>query len=97
MEKHPCVYLLASERNGTLYAGVTSDLPKRIGEHKSRKVAGFTKRYGVYRLVWFEMHQTMDGAITREKQIKEWKRAWKLELIEASNPDWADLFEEICQ
>jgi len=85
--KQPCVYILASRRNGTLYAGVTSDLIKRVWEHKNHLVEGFTKRYGVDRLVWYEPHETMDSAIRREKAIKEWKRAWKLELIEQSNPE----------
>ena len=91
--KQPCVYMLASRRNGTLYAGVTSDLIKRVWEHRNHVVEGFTKRYGVDRLVWYEPHETMDSAIRREKAIKEWKRAWKLELIEKSNPEWTDLFE----
>jgi putative endonuclease len=93
MNKQPCVYLLASRRNGTLYTGVTSDLIKRIWEHKNNAVEGFTKRYGVHQLVWYELHPTMESAIRREKAIKEWKRLWKLELIEASNPEWRDLFE----
>jgi putative endonuclease len=95
IEKRPCVYLLASQRNGTLYAGVTSDLIKRVWEHKSDLVDGFTRKYGVHTLVWFEMHESMDSAITREKSIKEWKRRWKIELIEASNPDWQDLYERL--
>ncbi|HEY0675754.1 MAG TPA: GIY-YIG nuclease family protein [Immundisolibacter sp.] len=90
--KQPCVYMLASRRNGTLYAGVTSDLIKRVWEHKNHVVEGFTKRYGVDRLVWYEPHETMDSAIRREKAIKEWKRAWKLELIEQSNPEWTDRY-----
>lgn len=96
MARLPCVYILASKRNGTLYTGVTSNLPKRVWEHKEGVVAGFTKRYGVHSLVWYEVHETMDAAITREKQIKEWQRAWKLELIEAANPGWRDLYAEIC-
>jgi putative endonuclease len=95
MTKQPCVYLLASKRNGTLYAGVTSDLIKRIWQHKNNLVEGFTKRYGVHILVWFELHETMEAAIGREKAIKEWKRQWKLKLIEASNPEWRDLYEEL--
>jgi putative endonuclease len=91
--KQPCVYLLASRRNGTLYVGVTSDIIKRIWEHKNDAVEGFTKRYGVHILVWYEMHQTMESAITREKQIKDWKRQWKLELIEKENPQWTDLYD----
>ncbi len=93
----PCVYLLASRRNGTLYTGVTSDLPRRIWEHREGVAEGFTRRYGVKRLVYYELHATMEAAITREKQIKEWRRAWKIELIEAVNPEWRDLFEEIAR
>jgi putative endonuclease len=91
----PCVYILASKRNGTLYIGVTSDLPKRIYEHKHDLTPGFTQKYGIHTLVYFEIHDTMEAAITREKQIKEWKRQWKLELIEKRNPEWRDLYEEI--
>src|SRR5690606_13815333 len=78
----PCVYLLASRRNGTLYVGVTSNLVQRVWQHRNHLVEGFTKRYGVSRLVWFELHETMESAIRREKAIKEWKRAWKIQLIE---------------
>lgn len=95
MSKNFCVYLLASAKNGTLYVGVTSDLVRRVGQHKSHEIEGFTKRYGVDRLVWFELHESSDGAIRREKQIKEWKRAWKIGLIEEHNPEWADLFPGI--
>jgi putative endonuclease len=91
----PCVYILASRRNGTLYVGVTSDLIKRVWEHKSDAVDGFTKRYGVHDLVWYEVHENMMSAIAREKAIKEWKRAWKLELIEKPNPEWRDLYENL--
>ena len=91
----PCVYLLASKRNGTLYTGVTSDLVQRVWQHQNGVVEGFTKRYGVHLLVWFELHETMLSAIAREKAIKEWKRAWKIELIETSNPTWRDLYGEI--
>src|SRR5690606_17514262 len=87
----PCVYMLASQRNGTLYVGVTSDLVKRIWEHKNNAVKGFTQKYNVHNLVWYEQHGTMDSAINREKAIKEWKRRWKLELIETTNPEWRDL------
>ncbi len=92
MDKQPAVYILANKRNGTLYVGVTSDLVKRIWEHRNNLVEGFTKRYGVHRLVWYECHETMESAIQREKRLKEWKRAWKLELIERLNPDWDDLY-----
>ena len=91
--KDPCVYILASKRNGTLYAGVTSDLYDRMAQHKQGLVEGFTKKHGVNRLVYYEMHEDMLAAIRREKQIKEWKRAWKLRLIEQMNPEWIDLFD----
>ena len=87
----PTVYLLASRRNGTLYVGVTSDLMKRIAEHRDGLIEGFTKDYGVRRLVWFEQHATMDAAILREKRIKKWKREWKINLIREQNADWRDL------
>jgi putative endonuclease len=95
MFKQPAVYILASARNGTLYIGVTSDLVKRIWEHKNDLVEGFTKQYKVHNLVWFELLENMSSAIEREKNIKEWKRAWKLSLIEKSNPDWRDLYDDI--
>jgi len=95
MTKQPCVYILASKRNGTLYTGVTGNLPSRVWAHKSGAVPGFTKRYGIKQLVWFEFHNTMDRAIIREKQIKEWQRKWKLELIEAFNPNWRDLYDDL--
>ena len=87
----PVVYLLASHRNGTLYAGVTSHLIQRLHQHREGLIEGFTKDYGVYRLVWFEQHATMEYAITREKRIKKWNRSWKIRLIEEMNPDWRDL------
>jgi len=90
------VYLLCSKRNGTLYTGVTSDLAKRIYEHRNNLVDGFTKKYNVHRLVWYEIHESAESAITREKRIKKWKRAWKLKLIEQTNPKWIDLYENIC-
>ena len=93
--KQPCVYILASKRNGTLYVGVTSNLIQRVWQHKNDLVAGFTKRYGVHTLVWYESHETMESAIGREKAIKEWKRAWKLELIEQGNSAWRDLYGEL--
>lgn len=93
--KQPCVYLLASKRNGTLYVGVTSNLPQRVWQHRNHLVEGFTRRYGVDRLVWFELHETMLSAIAREKAIKDWRRAWKLELIEKQNPEWKDLFDTL--
>ena len=93
--KQPAVYILAKKRNGTLYTGVTSNLVKRTAEHKSHAIPGFTRTYGVDRLVWFEAHPTMESAIRREKAIKEWRRAWKLALIEKANPCWNDLFDSI--
>ena len=95
MSKQPVVHILASKRNGTLYIGVTSNLIKRIWEHKNNLVKGFTKRYNVHNLVWYELHANMESAILREKMLKEWKRIWKLELIESSNPDWSDLYNTI--
>lgn len=89
------VYILASKRNGTLYVGFTSDLAKRIYEHKNDLVEGFTKKYGVHSLVYYETGGDYEGALQREKQIKEWKRSWKIELIERANPEWRDLYEEI--
>jgi putative endonuclease len=85
------VYMLASKRNGTLYAGVTNDLGRRSGEHKSKQVPGFTKRHGVDILVWYEIHEDIATAIEREKQIKGWNRAWKIRLIESENSGWNDL------
>jgi putative endonuclease len=90
----PCVYIMASRRNGTLYTGVTSDLLRRIYEHREEITRGFTSRHGVKLHVWFEQHATMEHAITREKRIKKWNRAWKLRLIEESNPRWRDLAED---
>ena len=95
MEKSFCVYILASKPNGTLYIGVTSDLVKRIWQHKSEEIAGFTKKYNVKILVYYEQHHNAEGAIHREKRLKEWKREWKLSLIEKHNPTWCDLYQEI--
>ena len=95
MDKHPSVYILASKRNGTLYVGVTSNLVKRVWEHKNDMVEGFTKRYAVHRLVWYELHENMESAISREKRIKGWKRKWKLQLIEKDNSNWHDLYHQI--
>ncbi len=89
------MYIVASKRNGTLYTGVTSNLPGRIWQHRNGTFGGFSKRYGCKHLVWFEAHETMEAAITREKQIKEWRRAWKLRLVEEANPDWDDLYESL--
>ena len=93
--KQPAVYLLARRYRGSLYVGVTSDLVQRIWQHRQGLVEGFTQRYGVHMLVWFEQHATMLDAIAREKRIKEWKRAWKLELIETNNPRWRDLYDDL--
>jgi len=95
MTKLPSVYILASQRNGTLYVGVTSNLIKRIWEHKNDQADGFTKKYHVHDLVWYEMHDSMESAISREKAIKEWNRKWKLELIETTNPYWQDLYNQL--
>jgi len=95
VNKQPAVYILASKRNGTPYIGVTSDLIKRVWEHKNNMVGGFTKRYSVHQLVWYELHDKMESAIEREKRLKEWKRVWKLELIEKTNPNWHDLYDTI--
>jgi putative endonuclease len=95
--KQPAVYILANRRNGTLYAGVTSDLVKRIWEHRNDLVVGFTRHYGVHSLVWFELHGSMMEAIQREKQIKKWHRAWKISLIEQNNPQWEDLWPTLME
>ena len=93
MEAQPCI--LASTRNGTLYTGVARYPLQRVWQHEEGLARGFTKKYGVHRLVYIELHATMPAAIKREKQIKEWKRAWKLQLIESVNPEWRDLYEDI--
>jgi putative endonuclease len=90
--KEPCVYILASKRDGTLYIGVTSNLAQRMAEHAQGLISGFTLRYGVKQLVYYEVHETMDEAIRREKQLKEWRRAWKVRLIESMNTEWRNLF-----
>ena len=95
MEKLYYVYMLASGRNGTLYVGVTNDLARRVWEHKTDLVEGFTKKHGVHFLVWYEAHNDINGAIAREKQIKGWNRAWKIRLIEEHNSGWNDLFESV--
>ena len=95
MDKQPAVYILASKRNGTLYTGVSSNLVKRVWEHRNDLIDGFTKEYNIQKLVWHELHETMESAIAREKRLKKWKRKWKLELIESSNPDWLDLYTTI--
>ncbi|MFZ0871667.1 MAG: GIY-YIG nuclease family protein [Rhodanobacter sp.] len=90
--RQPCVYILASQRNGTIYIGVTSELLNRIWQHKNDVVEGFTKRYRVHMLVWYELHPTMESAILREKALKKWKRVWKTRLIEGENSAWDDLY-----
>lgn len=93
--KQPAVYILASKRNGTLYIGVTSDLITRVWQHKNDITEGFTKRYGVHRLVYYETTDDIAAAITREKQLKKWRRDWKLQLIERLNPNWDDLWPAV--
>jgi putative endonuclease len=95
MHKQPCVYLLASGRNGTLYVGVTSDLIGRVWQHRTHAVEGFSRRYNVTRLVWYEQHSTMESAILREKRIKKWNRSWKVDLINTTNSSWRDLWPDI--
>ena len=94
MDRQPCVYILARASHSTLYTGVTSDLLGRIQQHRTGTIPGFTRRYGIKRLVWFEVHETMEGAILREKRIKRWPRAWKYDLIHEKNPTWRDLVED---
>ncbi len=96
MAKQFFVYIMASRRNGTLYVGVTSDLVQRVWHHKEGVVEGFTSKYAVKMLVYFEPHETAESAITREKQLKKWARAWKIRLIEEVNPGWRDLYGDIC-
>ena len=93
--KTPCVYILASKRNGTLYVCVTSDLVQRVWQHRKGSFEGFTRQYRVHRLVWYEVHDCMDTAIGREKALKKWNRRWKIDLIEQSNPMWTDLYDEL--
>lgn len=95
MSKHPFVYMLASQRNGTLYIGVTADLIKRIHQHRTDATEGFTKKYQVHDLVWYEQHLEITRAILREKQLKKWVRSSKIRLIEANNPTWRDLYVDL--
>jgi putative endonuclease len=95
MPKHPAVYIITNRRNGTLYIGVTSNLVQRVWQHKNDLVDGFTSRYRLHRLVYFEMHSCMEEAIKREKRLKKWRRVWKANLIEEKNPGWDDLWEGI--
>jgi putative endonuclease len=94
MDRTPAVYIMASGRNGTLYTGVTSDLPGRVYQHRTGMLGGFTEEHGCKCLVWFEVHEEMESAIIREKRIKKWNREWKLRLIEETNPTWRDLAED---
>ena len=94
-EKNYYVYILASKRNGTLYIGVTSNLLKRVSEHKQKIIKGFTEKYNVDKLVYYEQTNSIISAIEREKQLKKWERKWKLELIEKKNPEWEDLYHEL--
>ncbi len=95
MNKQPCVYILCSQRNGTLYIGVTSNLIQRVYQHREGVIEGFTKRYNIKQLVWYEVHEVMESAIKREKQLKKWSRKAKLNLIEQANPNWNDLWETL--
>ena len=95
MDRQPCVYILARASHSTLYTGVTSNLLGRVNQHREGYVRGFTRRYGIKRLVWFEAHETMESAILREKRIKRWPREWKYDLIHSINPTWRDLAEEL--
>ncbi|WP_430009725.1 GIY-YIG nuclease family protein [Methylophaga lonarensis] len=93
--KQPAIYIMTNKRNGTLYVGVTSHLIKRVWEHKNNVVAGFTQKYRLHQLVYFELHDSMIGATSREKQIKKWRREWKINLIEKLNADWRDLYSDL--
>ena len=95
MERQPAVYILASKQNGTVYIGVTKDLVERVWQHRNEMTEGFSKKYAVHKLVYYELYRDMVAAIVREKQLKKWNRAWKLELIEQKNPEWKDLWDEI--
>ena len=92
----PCVYIIASRPNGAIYTGVTSNLPQRVWQHQEHFAQGHTSTYQIHRLVWYEVHDNMESAITREKRLKKWNRDWKIRLIEEANPSWRDLYEEIC-
>ena len=92
MEKSPCVYIITNKKNGTLYIGVTSNLIKRMWEHRKKIIDGFSKKHKLQQLIYYELHETLDSAITREKQLKKWNRQWKLRLIEENNPNWNDLY-----
>ncbi|MEE4237713.1 MAG: GIY-YIG nuclease family protein [Anderseniella sp.] len=91
----PCVYIVSNHRYGTLYIGVTSDIARRAYEHKKGLIDGFSRRYGLKRLIWYELHENMEAAIAREKQMKAWQRSWKIKTIEKVNPVWADLYDTL--
>ena len=93
--KQPCTYILANKPNGTLYVGVTSDLPKRVWQHKNDLVEGFSRKYQIHRLVWYEQHETMENAINREKKLKSGSRQKKIDMIQTMNPSWSDLYDNI--
>ncbi len=95
MSKQFCVYILTNKPRGTLYVGVTSNLPQRVAQHRAKLVDGFAEKYGLDKLVWFELHDNAESAISREKQLKKWNRLWKLGLVERENPDWRDVYDEI--
>ncbi len=95
MERNPCVYIISNKPHGTLYIGVTSNLSGRIWQHKNKVCKGFTEKYNLQYLVWYEVHNDMQSAISREKQLKNWRRDWKLELVNQFNPEWKDLYKEI--
>lgn len=97
MAIQPAVYLLASKRNGTIYIGVTGNLVQRIWQHRNESTQGFTQKYRVHKVVYYEIHSEMTEAILREKRLKKWNRRWKVNLIEEENPNWIDLWEQICQ
>jgi putative endonuclease len=94
-QKTPCVYILTNKPNGVLYIGVTTNLVQRTWQHRQKLVTGFSNKYNLQRLVWYERHESIDIAISREKQMKKWNRDWKIQLIETSNPGWQDLYDEI--
>lgn len=95
-EKNFYVYMMASKKNGTIYVGVTSDLKKRVWQHKNNVVEGFTEKYDVHNLVWYEHHENAESAITKEKRMKDWHREWKIKRIVEMNPNWKDLYDDIC-
>ena len=97
MQKDFYVYMMASQKNGTIYVGVTSDLKKRVWQHKNNVVEGFTEKYDVHDFVWYEHHENAESAITKEKRMKDWRRDWKVKRIVEMNPDWKDLYDDICQ